>query len=137
MCHITKESETQPYGFNFATQRDGEYVLRVDKGSAAESAGLKAEDRIIEVNGFNVEEETHEQILQRMTGLPTEMKLLVVDRPTDMYFKRRQIKVSSSMPEVRHLATSLRTTGKTNNLLHLCPKTLFAWHCPFIVLLMI
>ena len=117
LCHVIKETESQPYGFNFAKHQDGEYVLRVDANSAAETAGLKAGDRIIEVNGFNVEAETHDQILQRMRGLSTEMKLLVVDQETDLYYKSRGITIHSSMSAVRHLKSMPSQLGKC--LLHL------------------
>ncbi len=40
----------------------GHFIGKVDVGTPAEAAGLKVSDRIIEVNGSNVTQETHKQV---------------------------------------------------------------------------
>ena len=45
--------------------RSGHYISQVDPGSAAEEAGLRENDRIIEVNGENVEKCDHQQVRKR------------------------------------------------------------------------
>ena len=105
----------QNYGFLFQVLSDGPYVQRVEKDSAAESAGLQPLDKIIEVNGVNVELETRDKILLRMKSFPNEMKLLVVDMDTLHWFDRRGIKLNSSLPMVKKMATRQRSPGECDS----------------------
>ncbi len=42
--------------------RNGNYIGKVDEGSVAFATGLRVGDRIVEVNGVNVEKEQHKQV---------------------------------------------------------------------------
>uniref|UniRef100_A0A8C5QI28 Na(+)/H(+) exchange regulatory cofactor NHE-RF n=1 Tax=Leptobrachium leishanense TaxID=445787 RepID=A0A8C5QI28_9ANUR len=83
LCLIRKGE--QGYGFHLHGEKgkSGQYIRKVEPGSPAESAGLKAGDRLLEVNGENVEKETHHQVVQRIKAVENETRLLVVDRETD------------------------------------------------------
>lgn len=52
------------YGFHLHGEkgRRGQFIRRVEPGSPAEAAALRAGDRLVEVNGVNVEGETHHQV---------------------------------------------------------------------------
>lgn len=54
----------QGYGFHLHGEkgRRGQFIRRVEPGSPAEAAELRAGDRLVEVNGVNVESETHHQV---------------------------------------------------------------------------
>jgi C-terminal processing protease CtpA/Prc len=62
----TTSDSNQCYGFTLRSGSGdgytGQYVGDVDPGSVAERAGLRVGDRIIEVNGFNVETESHREV---------------------------------------------------------------------------
>ncbi|KAJ7401982.1 Na(+)/H(+) exchange regulatory cofactor NHE-RF2 [Pitangus sulphuratus] len=75
------------YGFHLHGEKgkSGQFIRKVEPGSPAEAAGLRAGDRVVEVNGLNVEQETHHQVVQRIKAVETETRLLVVDKETDEY----------------------------------------------------
>lgn len=52
------------YGFHLHGEkgRRGQFIRRVEPDSPAEAAALRAGDRLVEVNGVNVEGETHHQV---------------------------------------------------------------------------
>uniref|UniRef100_A0A8C5TVF7 PDZ domain-containing protein n=1 Tax=Malurus cyaneus samueli TaxID=2593467 RepID=A0A8C5TVF7_9PASS len=52
------------YGFHLHGEKgkSGQFIRKVEPGSPAEAAGLRAGDRVVEVNGLNVEQETHHQV---------------------------------------------------------------------------
>ena len=52
---------------------------KVDEGSPAAAAGLRAHDIIVEINGTNVSRENHKQIVDRIKSSGDSVTLLVVD----------------------------------------------------------
>jgi membrane-associated protease RseP (regulator of RpoE activity) len=87
--------------------KPGQYIGKVDEGSPSEAAGLKQGDRIVEVNGVNIANENHKQVVQRIKAIPDETKLLVVDSEADKYYKAHNIIIKSSLPDVLHLKTPI------------------------------
>lgn len=62
LCFLTKGEGG--YGFHLHGERNkgGQFIRKVEPGSSADLAGLRAGDRVVEVNGENVEKETHHQV---------------------------------------------------------------------------
>ena len=52
--------------------RPGQFIGKVDENSPAEIAGLREGDRIVEVNGINISQENHKQVVQRIKAVPNE-----------------------------------------------------------------
>lgn len=109
-CHIVKWPDFQGYGFNLHAERDrpGQFIGTIDDGSPAQAAGLQEGDRIIEVNGANIESESHKQVIERVKAGGNETTLLVVDSEADDYFKKNDISISSSSPNVSRLSNPPR-----------------------------
>ncbi|XP_026216649.1 Na(+)/H(+) exchange regulatory cofactor NHE-RF2 [Anabas testudineus] len=89
LCFLTKGEDG--YGFHLHGERNkgGQFVRKVEPGSSADYAGLRAGDRVVEVNGENVENETHHQVVSRIREVPHRTRMLVVDRDTDDYLRSR------------------------------------------------
>jgi membrane-associated protease RseP (regulator of RpoE activity) len=116
LCHLVKWPDFDGYGFNLHGEKTkpGQYIGKVDKDSPAELAGLRANDKIIEVNDTNIANENHKQVVQRIKAVPNETKLLVVDEKTDQYYKAKNIVVTGSMPNVIYKKTPVpRPTDTT------------------------
>ncbi|KAM8780136.1 Na(+)/H(+) exchange regulatory cofactor NHE-RF2 isoform 1-T1 [Rhynchonycteris naso] len=89
------------YGFHLHGEkgRRGQFIRRVEPGSPAEAAELRAGDRLVEVNGVNVEGETHHQVVQRIKAVEGQTRLLVVDKETDEELRRRQLTCTEEMAQ--------------------------------------
>lgn len=61
LCVMTKGENG--YGFHLHGEKgkSGQFIRKVEAGSPAEASGLRAGDRVVAVNGVNVEKETHHQ----------------------------------------------------------------------------
>ena len=84
-------------------------VIKVDKDSPAYAACIQKGDRIIEVDGINVEAENDKQFadrLQQAFASAKQMTLFVVDPDTDNFFKSKCIKLHSMLPIVQHISNS-------------------------------
>ncbi|XP_078061883.1 Na(+)/H(+) exchange regulatory cofactor NHE-RF1-like [Mustelus asterias] len=102
LCHMQKGSNG--YGFNLHSEKSkvGQYIRAVDPDSPAEHSGLLPQDRIIEVNGENVEGKQHSDVVTIIKTGGVETSLLVVDPETDEFFKKCQV-----LPSVAHLTGPL------------------------------
>ncbi|CAO2642193.1 Na(+)/H(+) exchange regulatory cofactor NHE-RF2 [Lemmus lemmus] len=97
LCRLVRGE--QGYGFHLHGEkgRRGQFIRRVEPGSPAEAAALRAGDRLVEVNGVNVEGETHHQVVQRIKAVEGQTRLLVVDKETDEELSRRQLTCTEEM----------------------------------------
>lgn len=105
LCHMTKWSDFEGYGFNLHAEKDrrGQYVGKIDAGSPAEHAGLREGDRIVEVNGANVQQEAHRDIVERIRAVPDETRLLVLTADGELWYRDRGIEVRGDRPNVLRL----------------------------------
>ncbi|XP_058495626.1 Na(+)/H(+) exchange regulatory cofactor NHE-RF2 isoform X1 [Solea solea] len=85
LCFLTKGP--RGYGFHLHGERTrgGQFIRTVEPGSSADMGGLRPGDRVVEVNGENMENATHHQVVNRIREVDYRTRLLVVDRDTDDY----------------------------------------------------
>merc|ERR1712223_823050 len=107
LCHLTKWADFQGYGFNLHTDKtkESQLVGNVDTGSPAEAAGVKKGDKIIEVNGTNISNENHTQVVGRIKAGGSETRILVADKECVEWHLENKQTISSSLPYVVHLSS--------------------------------
>ncbi|XP_038227764.1 Na(+)/H(+) exchange regulatory cofactor NHE-RF1 [Dermochelys coriacea] len=83
LCRL--EKGPNGYGFHLHGEKGkvGQFIRLVEPDSPAETSGLRAGDRLVEVNGENVEKESHQQVVSRIRAAVGAVRLLVVDAETD------------------------------------------------------
>ncbi|NXD28685.1 NHRF1 protein, partial [Spelaeornis formosus] len=79
LCRL--ERGPDGYGFHLHGEKGkpGQFIRLVEAGSPAEQSGLRAGDRLLEVDGENVERESHQQVVERIRAAAGTVSLLVVD----------------------------------------------------------
>ncbi|KAH8035615.1 hypothetical protein HPB51_007850 [Rhipicephalus microplus] len=114
LCHVVKWPDYEGFGFNLHSEKSkpGQYLGKIDEGSPAQLAGLREGDRIVEVNGINISNENHKQVVERIKAVPNETKLLVVDPLADAWYKEHKIIVKSSLPTVKQCQNPVPRPGK-------------------------
>lgn len=117
LCHIVKREDFDGYGFNLHAEKGkpGQYIGKVDDNSPAETAGLKQGDRIIEVNGVNIGNETHKQVVQRIKAISDEVQLLVVDPTIVPVSNNNQVIDGSTTKSVTSTMTVLADDMNAND----------------------
>merc|ERR1712183_776000 len=87
-CHLVKD---RTFGFHLNSEqnceRPGQYIRQVAEGGVADVAGVKDGDRIIEINGENIESKPHKEVVQMIVQSGTEVDFLVVDEEADLHYK--------------------------------------------------
>lgn len=94
LCKVIKGENG--YGFHLHGEKGkvGQRIRKVEEGSAAENAGLRMGDKIICVNGHNVEKESHQEVVKRIKEKDNETEMLVADEETENYFKEKGIPIT-------------------------------------------
>ena len=98
--------------------RPGHLIGSVDPGSPADAAGLQKDDKIVEVNGHNVLEDTHRQVVDHIKTHHDHVDLLVVDHETERFYHDKSIWVHSKMDNMTvYNCPEHRPSGKLHALL--------------------
>ncbi|XP_071319657.1 Na(+)/H(+) exchange regulatory cofactor NHE-RF1a [Trachinotus anak] len=92
------------YGFNLHSEKSkpGQFIRAVDEDSPAQRAGLRPQDKIIQVNGVSVFGMQHSEVVAAIKAGGDETRLLVVDAETDDFFKRCNV-----LPTEEHITGPL------------------------------
>lgn len=109
LCHLRKWPGFSGYGFNLHAEKGkaGHFVGKVDDASPALAGGLREGDRIVEVNGTNIGNENHQQVVARIQSVPHETRILVLDRDADEFYHKNRVVVRGDLAEVEVLETPL------------------------------
>ncbi|XP_041739144.2 Na(+)/H(+) exchange regulatory cofactor NHE-RF3-like [Coregonus clupeaformis] len=103
LCYLAKSSGG--YGFSLRSVKGevGMFMAEVTPGGVAERAGVKANDRLIEVNGENMENATHDQIVEKVKASGGRIMFLLVDEDTDKFYKNKHIRLGAGLATVKFL----------------------------------
>ncbi|KAM7287271.1 Na(+)/H(+) exchange regulatory cofactor-like protein nrfl-1 [Ixodes scapularis] len=117
LCHVIKWPDYEGFGFNLHTEKSkpGQYLGKIDPGSPAQLAGLKEGDRIVEVNGINISNENHKQVVERIKAVSNETKLLVVDPLADTWYKEHKIIIKNNLSSVKQSKTPVPRPKKKHS----------------------
>uniref|UniRef100_A0A4W3ISM8 PDZ domain containing 1 n=1 Tax=Callorhinchus milii TaxID=7868 RepID=A0A4W3ISM8_CALMI len=113
LCYLVKESSG--YGFSLKSTEGipGLFITEVSSIGVAAEAGVQLNDRLIELNGENVENFTHEQVVSKIKGAEDYIVLLLVDEESDKYFKNKKITIVAPMASVKNLPYQPRVADIT------------------------
>uniref|UniRef100_A0A8C8HX13 Na(+)/H(+) exchange regulatory cofactor NHE-RF n=1 Tax=Oncorhynchus tshawytscha TaxID=74940 RepID=A0A8C8HX13_ONCTS len=86
LCSLKKGATG--YGFNLHSEKSkpGQYIRAVDEDSPADKAGLKPQDKILQVNSMSVVGMQHSEVVAAIKAGGDETSLLVVDREAEAFF---------------------------------------------------
>uniref|UniRef100_A0A8D0P1B6 Na(+)/H(+) exchange regulatory cofactor NHE-RF3 n=1 Tax=Sus scrofa TaxID=9823 RepID=A0A8D0P1B6_PIG len=103
LCYLVKEGSS--YGFSLKTVQDkkGVYMTDIKPQGVAMKAGVLADDHLIEVNGENVEDASHEEVVEKVKKSGSRVMFLLVDKETDKYHSEQKIKVKRERASLKLL----------------------------------
>ncbi|CDQ68838.1 unnamed protein product [Oncorhynchus mykiss] len=84
---LFKGSDGYGYFLKAEPNKTGHFIKDIDRGSPADRAGLKEMDRLVAVEGEEVDSCSHEQVVDRIRQCGNKCCLLVVDEDTDTLYK--------------------------------------------------
>lgn len=105
LCDLHTWDNYLGYGFCLHGSKGvkGQLIRDVDPESPAFAGGIRDEDLLVEVNGYNVLNEPHMEVVDRIRADPHHVCLLVVDPEAREYFRANDIVIDSRMHELEHI----------------------------------
>ncbi|XP_053296408.1 Na(+)/H(+) exchange regulatory cofactor NHE-RF3 [Pleuronectes platessa] len=103
LCYLLKSGSE--YGFSLRSDKSepGLFMTAVTPGSVADRAGVKANDRLLEVNGETVEDSTHDQAVDKIRLAGANIMFLLADEGTDRYYQSKRMKIEACLATTKYL----------------------------------
>ncbi|KFP64415.1 Na(+)/H(+) exchange regulatory cofactor NHE-RF3, partial [Cariama cristata] len=94
LCYLVKEEKG--YGFSLKTTegQKGLFIVELSSQGAAAKAGVQNNDRLIEINGKNVENDTHEEVVEKVKKSENRVMFLLSNEETDRYYTSQKMVLS-------------------------------------------
>ncbi|XP_060909443.1 Na(+)/H(+) exchange regulatory cofactor NHE-RF3 [Labrus mixtus] len=103
LCYMVKSSTGYGFSLRSVKSETGLFMTEVTPGSMAYKAGVRVNDRLLEVNGDNVESATHEQVVDMIKLAGNCVMFLLVDEETDKYYQSKHMKMGAWLATTRYL----------------------------------
>ncbi|NXX90391.1 NHRF3 protein, partial [Centropus bengalensis] len=94
LCYLVREEKG--YGFSLKTTegQKGLFIVELSSQGAAAKAGVQNNDRLIEINGKNVENDTHEEVVEKVKKSGNHVMFLLSNEETDSYYTSQKMVLS-------------------------------------------
>uniref|UniRef100_A0A3B1KAJ8 PDZ domain containing 1 n=1 Tax=Astyanax mexicanus TaxID=7994 RepID=A0A3B1KAJ8_ASTMX len=113
LCYLQKTSE----GFGFSVKSTkgemGISMMDVVAGGVADKSGVNMGDRLVEINGENVDNSTHDQAVEKIKASGNSVMFLLADEDTYKFYKNKRITMGSGLASVKHLPMKPRIADMT------------------------
>ncbi|NXL42975.1 NHRF3 protein, partial [Podilymbus podiceps] len=103
LCYLVKDEKG--YGFSLKTTegQKGLFIVELSSQGAAAKAGVQNNDRLIEINGKNVENDTHEEVVEKVKKSGNHVMFLLSNEETDHYYTSQKMVLSKESASLRLL----------------------------------
>lgn len=88
-------------------------MTEVIQGGVADRAGVNVNDRLLEVNGENVEGSTHDQVVDMIRLGGSSIMFLLVDEETDRHYQGKRMKIGAWLATAKYLPHKPRVIDMT------------------------
>ncbi|CAF1169404.1 unnamed protein product, partial [Didymodactylos carnosus] len=121
LCTINRSNANETFGIELNYHRQDRFhsLTLIDEQSLAKHAGIRDHDRLIEVNGENIERLDHDYVTNKIRQIRQpnpinqrlqSLELLVCDEPTYNYYKQNNKTIYSGLSTVRRLPPNMPQT---------------------------
>ncbi|XP_026150682.1 Na(+)/H(+) exchange regulatory cofactor NHE-RF3 [Mastacembelus armatus] len=102
-CYLVRSSSGYGFALRSVKGERGLFMTDVNPGSVADRAGVKANDRLLEINGENIEDSTHDEVVDKIKLAGNSMIFLLADEETDRYHQSKGMAIGAWLATVMYL----------------------------------
>ncbi|XP_059728517.1 Na(+)/H(+) exchange regulatory cofactor NHE-RF3 [Haemorhous mexicanus] len=103
LCYLVKEETGYGFSLKSTEGQKGLFIVELSSQGAAAKAGVQNNDRLIEINGKNVENDTHEEVVEKVKKSENHVMFLLSNEETDRYFTSQRIALNKESASLRLL----------------------------------
>nr|XP_019945680.1 PREDICTED: Na(+)/H(+) exchange regulatory cofactor NHE-RF3 [Paralichthys olivaceus] len=113
LCHLLKSSSGYGFSIRSVKGEPGLFMTEVTPGDVADRAGVKANDRLLEINGESIEDYTHDQVVDKIRLAGSSIMFLLADEETDKHYKSKHMKIETWFATTKYLPHKPRIINMT------------------------
>ncbi|XP_034042296.1 Na(+)/H(+) exchange regulatory cofactor NHE-RF3 [Thalassophryne amazonica] len=113
LCYLVKSSSGFGFSLRSARGEDGLFITELIPGCVAERAGVKADDRLLEINGESLEGASHEQAVDKIKAAGKKIMFLLADEETSRYYQNNYAKIGAWLATTKYLPYQPRIAAMT------------------------
>ncbi|KFW00602.1 Na(+)/H(+) exchange regulatory cofactor NHE-RF3, partial [Eurypyga helias] len=103
LCYLVKEEKGYGFSLKSTEGQKGLFIVELSSQGAAVKAGVQNNDRLIEINGKNVENDTHEEMVEKVKKSGNHVMFLLSNEETDRYYMSQKMVLSKESANLRFL----------------------------------
>lgn len=88
-------------------------MTEVTPGGISHKAGIRLNDRLVEVNGEKIEGFSHTQVVAKIQQAGSSVMFLLVDREANEFYKRKNMRIMASLATINYLPHKPRIVEMT------------------------
>ncbi|XP_034417639.1 Na(+)/H(+) exchange regulatory cofactor NHE-RF3 [Cyclopterus lumpus] len=113
LCYLVKLSSGYGFSIRSVIGEQGLFMTEVVPGGVADRAGVSVNDRLLEINGENVEGSTHDQVVDTIKLAGGSIMFLLVDEETDRHYQNKHTKIGARLATAKYLPHKPRVIDMT------------------------
>ncbi|KAM9347100.1 Na(+)/H(+) exchange regulatory cofactor NHE-RF3 [Symphorus nematophorus] len=103
LCYMVKSSSGFGFSLRSVKKEQGLFMTEVIPGGVAHRVGVRAKDRLVEINGENIENCTHDEVVDKIKLAGSSLMFLLVDEETDKFYQNKRIKIGAWLATTKYL----------------------------------
>ncbi|NXV79405.1 NHRF3 protein, partial [Atlantisia rogersi] len=103
LCYLVREEKGYGFSLKSTEGQKGLFITELSPQGAAAKAGVQNNDRLIEINGKSVENDTHEAVVEKVKGSGNHVMFLLSNEETDRYYSSQKMVLSKESASLRLL----------------------------------
>ncbi|NWX28136.1 NHRF3 protein, partial [Notiomystis cincta] len=108
LCYLVKEETGYGFSLKSTEGQKGLFIVELSSQGAAAKAGVQNNDRLIEINGKNVENDTHEEVVEKVKKSENHVVFLLSNEETDRYYTSQRMALSKESASLKLLPLTPR-----------------------------
>lgn len=103
LCYLVKKEKSYGFSLKSTSGQKGVFLIDLAPRGPAIKAGVRQDDRLIEINGENVENDTHEEVVEKVRRSGDRVMFLLSSKETDQYYTRHKLQLKRELATLKFL----------------------------------
>lgn len=103
LCYLVKSNSGYGFSLRSVKGQQGLFMTEVVQGGVADRAGVRLNDRLLEINGDDMDSKTHDQAVEKIKSAGGTLMFLLADEEIDRHYQSKHMKMGAWLATTKHL----------------------------------